>query len=467
MCDYLGMNPVWASRFGSLHIVRRRVRMRGLRWRAAVLLVTAAIGLGAFVSGVTVTERPQLVVAGLLPKLYYTVGLFLFGGLDLGTPVGGPAIGRVALWVAYFVAPAITASAVIEALLRLIGADLLSLRRLDGHIVVAGCSRLTELYLERLRAVEPLIDVLVVGSTSEEDLLDGFREQYHVQAVIGDITTEPVLRRLQLDRAARLLLLTEDDFTNLDGAAKVLELAPSLADHVIAHVSDLRFMRALAGTRLAHRAHIFNGHQIAAAHLVDAYMLEHFERTEPRDLVVLAGFGRFGQSVLDELQSVATGAFDRVVIIDAEGKQRAAIFDEQVGFQPGYHREVVEGDLQDPGLWEDVEQRIDLRREAPVFVVGSGVDRIDLRIAMRLANRYTQGLVIARSDREWSFSDALRESGVQVFSVAQLVAESMPNAWFGPRTRHGATLDAAEVRSATASMVSRRISLDGGDTATP
>ena len=85
------------------------------RWGAALLLFAAALlGLS---SGVSLTERPDIESAGLLTKAYYSLGLFVVGGLDLGTPTGGPLIGRIMLWTAFFGSPLLMASAVIDALL--------------------------------------------------------------------------------------------------------------------------------------------------------------------------------------------------------------------------------------------------------------------------------------------------------------------------------------------------------------
>lgn len=410
-------------------------RWQWARWRSTLLVLTLGLGLAGFISGVGVTERPELVEAGFLPKLYYTLGLFIFGGMDLGTPVGGPTWGRAVLWIAYFVAPVITASTVIEAVLRMVGADSLLLRRLEDHIVLGGCGRLTRLYLERLREVDKERAVVVIGSPNEAAELEELRELYRAQVVEGDVTSVAVLRRLRLERAARVLLLHDDDFTNLDAASRILDLVPEVASHVIVHVGDLRFMRSMAATGLAQRCHVFNGHQIAAAHLVQSHLLEHFCRTVPTDRVVLAGFGRFGQTVLDELQREAAGAFDRVVIVDLEATRRAAIFDEQVGFAPGYEVRIVDGDIRDPEVWKQVGEHIDLGQGEPVFVVGSGIDRSNLRIALTLSTRYPNGLIIARSDRQWSFAEVFsREAGIATVSVARLVAESMPQGWFGPRT---------------------------------
>jgi voltage-gated potassium channel Kch len=426
------MDPL---RLLGIALPRPRARWRWFRWRFALLALPVVLSMVGFSTGVAVSERPGVVEAGVLVQLYYSLGLFLFGGMDLGTPVGGPWAGRLALWIAYFVAPIITASAVIEAVLRMIGADSLYLRRLEGHIVVAGCGRLTILYLRRLRELQPRLSVVVVGDPSENTLFDFVRDEFRVQVIEGDITSDALLGRLRLRQAARVLLLTDDDFTNLDAASGVLHHAPELGDHVVVHVSDLRFMRSMTTTRLAKECHVFNGHQIAAAHLVHEHLLDHFHRTKPTDQVVLAGFGRFGQTVLEELQRGAAGAFDRVVIVDLEAGRRAAIFEEQVGFSPQYARTVVDGDIRDPLVWMQVHAALDPERGDVVFVVGSGEDRANLRVALSLRSRYPDALVIGRSERPWVFAEAFSaEAGIATLSVAQLVAESMPLGWFGPKT---------------------------------
>ncbi|MCR9163771.1 MAG: NAD-binding protein [Nannocystaceae bacterium] len=434
------MDPL---RYLGMGIPHAAGRWRWFRWRSVLLLGAVTLGLFGLLSGVGVSERLDVVHAGLLTKLYYTLGLFIFGGMDLGTPVGGPWWGRAALWTAYFIAPLITASAVIEAIWRLVGVDSFLLRRLEGHVIVAGCSRLTVLYLRRLRELHPRMSVVVVADPSEHATAEFLRDEFNVPLVEGDITSEAVLGRLRLSKAARVLLLTDDDFTNLDAATLVLERIPDDGEHVIAHVGDLGFMRSMAATRLAKRCQVFNGHQIAATHLVEEHLLGHFQQTEHIDQVVLAGFGRFGQTVLEELQQGASGDFDRVIIVDLEATRRTAVFGEQVGFRDDYERIVLDGDIRDPRVWEDVVGNLDADRADPVFVVGSGQDRANLRLAMTLRSRFPQSQVIGRSERPWAFAEALSdEAGVQTLSVAQLVAESMPVSWFGPRTDRGESLAA-------------------------
>jgi hypothetical protein len=172
-----------------------------------------------------------------------------------------------------------------------------------------------------------------------------------------------------------VFLLTGDDFANLDAAAKILQQVPALAGRIVVHVSDLHFLRVLGDTRVARECAIFNSHDIAATHLVRTEILAHFQRTEVRDVVVLAGFGRFCQSVLASLQELAGDTFGRVVIMDLEAGSRAAVFAQQIGFKGFYERQVIDGDLRDPRTWEAI---TDLGMLEPVFILGCGDDSANL-----------------------------------------------------------------------------------------
>ncbi len=413
-------------------------RWRQFHWRGAIFLAVSLLAIVGFASGVGASERPGIETAGLLTQVYYAFGLFLFGGMDLGTPQGGPGWGRVMLWMAYFGAPLVTASALVEAIMRLVQPQALMWRRRSGHIIVGGCGRLTALYLERLREAQPNVDVLIVGDVSETSAFDELRDTYRAEVLLGDIASEALWRRLRVHTAGRIVLLGGDDFINLEAATRIHAMAPDIASRLIVHIADLTFMRALAGTALARSCHVFNGHQIAATHLVATKMLAHFERTIPSDTVVLAGFGRFGQTVLAELQEKAPGDFQRVVIVDLEAKREVAVFDEQIGFRGGYERVVIEGDLRDPSLWRSVEGEIERGGVEPVLVLGSGLDRTNFRMAMTLGKRHAEALIIVRSERRWAFAEAFRgRSGIQTVSVAGLVALSMPPSWFDPDASMG------------------------------
>ena len=135
------------------------------RWIAALtLFLLALVGFG---TGVSLTERPDVTTSNLLTKAYYSLGLFVVGGLDLGTPIGGPLLGRIMLWLAYFGAPMLTASAVIEAVIRVIAPKRWQLRRLKNHFVIVGSGDQTISYLRMLRKHSPNVPVVVeIGRAS-------------------------------------------------------------------------------------------------------------------------------------------------------------------------------------------------------------------------------------------------------------------------------------------------------------
>ncbi|NQY64031.1 MAG: hypothetical protein HRT38_09930 [Alteromonadaceae bacterium] len=65
-------------------------------------------------------------------------------------------------------------------------------------------------------------------------------------------------------------------------------------------------MRSMAQSHVAQKCINFNSYQLAASALVKQHLICHFLKTKPKDVVVIAGFGLFGQTILEELQRNAT-----------------------------------------------------------------------------------------------------------------------------------------------------------------
>ena len=394
----------------------------------AFLLVCTA-GLTGLLLGVGVSER-DLTGAGVLGKAYYVLGLFVLGGLDIGTPVGGPAAARALLWTAYFAAPVITASALIEAAVRLVRPLAERARVLGDHVVLGGAGRLTMVYVRKLRERNPKRQIVVVERDPGHPALPELRDVYRASVVVGDITHDSVLSLLSLPKAHRVLLLTGDDFANLDAAAKVLDRAPNLAGRMVAHVADLGFMRETAGSRVARDCEIFNGHEFAATHLVEDHLLGRFRETPERDVVVLAGFGRFGQTVLRQLQEHADGSFGPAVIIDQRAEVRARAFAEHPGFSESYDQTVLEGDILDPGIWHRIGEVIRTSGREPVIVLGSGEDGTNLQAALMARKRHPEAYVLVRSFRPSPFTaEVAHEAGLHAFHLGGLIASGMPARW--------------------------------------
>jgi Trk K+ transport system NAD-binding subunit len=381
-------------------------------------------------AGTGVSER-ELLGAGAAERAYYALGLFVMGGLDLGTPVGGPAWARTMLWISYFGSPLITASALIEAGLRLIVPLATRVRPFRDHVVLGGAGRLSLLYVARLRAEHPRRQLVVVERDSNHPAIGELRDVHRATVVVGDVTNDDVLGRLHLNRAQRALFLTGDDFVNLDAAAKVLRLAPGLAGRIVVHVSNLGFMRETAGSRVARECVIFNGHEAAATNLVREHLLTRFHSTPSRDFVVLAGFGRFGQTVLTQLQEHARGSFGHVLLIDEHATRNARTFEEHPGFDEDYHRTIIDGDLLDPQVWRRVAAAVREADMEPVVILGSGNDGTNLHAAFLARKQHPGAYLIVRSFRASPFtSEIASEANLEAFDLAGLIQDGMPTDWF-------------------------------------
>jgi hypothetical protein len=76
---------------------------RSVRWIAfgAVFLFCFV----AFATGVVASERPGLGDGPWIAWIYYAGSLFVFGGVDLGVPTGGSAVGRAPVCLRDTLAP--------------------------------------------------------------------------------------------------------------------------------------------------------------------------------------------------------------------------------------------------------------------------------------------------------------------------------------------------------------------------
>lgn len=401
-----------------------------LNWRWAAAVTLFLLGFGGLLSGVTLSERPEVTASGLLTKAYYTLGLFVVGGLDIGTPVSGPLMGRIMLWLAYFGAPILTASAVIEAVIRVMAPHRWQFKRLQNHIVVVGAGELTTSYLRVLRKSSPNVPIVVVDEAIEAVREQELEQTFGVMVVVGDITHDFLLNGLRLEKAASVLLLGSDDFQSFEAASKILRLFPHLQSKVILHCHNLRFLRAMENTNVAKLCVPFNSYHLAAASLVNDHLIGHFKKTEARDMVVLAGFGRFGQTILEELQDYAQNEIDTVAVIDIDADRRVLVADEQQRMGDNYQRLIFEGDISHPEVWSDLGESIDLSRDEPTVILGTGRAEDNLRTALWLKENYPNAFVFVRTnDKSELAVEVGAEHGIRSISIKQLVEDNISLDW--------------------------------------
>ena len=382
-------------------------------------------------AGVGVSERAGVVGADLFTKAYYTFSLFVLGGMDLGTPTGGPLFGRILLWIAYFAAPLWTASAVFETILHALRPPVWRVRSIKNKIVITGGGELTLGFLNRIAASGNGRRVIVIVDESQHPHLDELRSYRGVRVFVISGDQMHRLKRYPLHEASKFLLLSEQDQTNFEVASVLLDHDPQLGSKIVYHVSNLRFLRVLGDTRVVRWCTTFNQYELAATQLAREQLMQRFKDTEYRDTVVLAGFGRFGQSILEQLERHASGAFSQVGIIDLDAEQQALIADEQVVTQRKYSRHIYEGDIDDPEIWQRLFSDVVTGDQEPVFVITTGDDQTNLRCAIWLRKRFQNALIISRTLAPSSFARSVcDEHNVVSVNTAELVEASIPHAWF-------------------------------------
>lgn len=159
----------------------------------------------------------------------------------------------------------------------------------------------------------------------------------------------------------------------------------------------------------------------AARHLVKSSLIPHFARTPDRsNTVVLAGFGRFGQTVLYELEHAAGTHFKTFIIIDLGAKRLARVFGEEVGFEKEDHQR-LQADLRDPETWGRVWKMIGETDSPPVFILGFGDDHVNVRTGLWLASSYPNAKIVARCFRTSPFTERIKTEALEIISAGDLL----------------------------------------------
>lgn len=378
--------------------------------RGLALLAVSAMAVHAFQAGVDVSDRPGLPDAELLTQLYYAAGLFVLGGLDLGTPVSGPGFERALLWASYFLAPAITTSAVIEGALRLVGSRAFEKMGLKQHLVVVGLGQLGTTFVAAVRRVQPYRMVVALERDVGRPGLDQVRRQHDVRLIPGDARIASSFDALRLERAVGVALLTEDDLLNLDIGVRLSRAYPKLP--VVAHVSNISLQRAAIDVeqqRGGAKFRVFNGHRITAAHLFDNHLKQYFAGTHEKDRVVLAGFGRFGQTIFELLERQATSEIGRLMIVDRVASLRFRIYRAEVPADAGIEPITLDGELSDPEVWHEILSRLGTEGPAPVVIIGSDSDQANLQSALWARRCWPECKAFVRFQNQSDFAEKLAQ----------------------------------------------------------
>lgn len=184
-----------------------------MHWRWILALTVFSCSLVGFVSGVEVSER-DISGVNLATKMYYSLGLFILGSMDLGVPVSGPWWGQLLLWVGYFGGPILMGSTIVDWVHQVVSNQNRWLSGLRGHVILVGTDDLTHNILEKLEDLEVSDTVVVIDKVIATSQSLEFSERYGARVISGDFTNDYFLSTLRLSHARRIILASDNDFEN-------------------------------------------------------------------------------------------------------------------------------------------------------------------------------------------------------------------------------------------------------------
>lgn len=300
------------------------------------------------------------------------------------------------------------------------------IRGVDGHIIVVGAGHLarsTLTYLER-RSFDGTV-VLVTPSFAPQPI-DADSFDLSTVEIEANVLEVGVFSRLHVRRARAVVLATSRDCANLEAASRIEESTPSAGPALLARVSEIDMLRELQRSELLGRVRLFNGHRLTARKLVEQKLLGHFRTTGPRDQVVMVGFDKFGQTVLEQLQNRAGDLIGRVLIADRNVAGRIALFDDQVGFEATYERFEIDGDPADARTWRSIDEKLAPDGPPPVFILGTSDEDLNLRRAMLQWNSYARALFVVRSYYHPSLASRMERRGdFEIHNVGELLLSGL------------------------------------------
>ncbi|MDG2278016.1 MAG: hypothetical protein P8L31_08640, partial [Pseudomonadales bacterium] len=339
-------------------LLASNVSVRSKAIAAALVFLLSGFG---FFAGIGTTEIEVLASAGVGGWLYYTASLFVFGGTDLGLPVykPGAAFAYVALYSSYFLAPLVTTSFVAEALLSLVRSTEQHRMVLENHTVLLGEGDFANAYRQAIRKVSPDKQLLIVRH--DEDALVGLAPDYtqssdniiqlHTNAFDKNFAAE-----LRLSEASEVICIGGDDLVNLELAWQFSNANPKIS--IAAHVADLTLLRRVSPIIRSARQSgkerppgVFSTHRIASFQLFDMSLTAHFDKTPDRDLLIIAGLGRFAETMLELVSVNAVEQIEKVVLVAPDANRRLRQLSADISFLE-LEIECVDGKLEDPRTWD-------------------------------------------------------------------------------------------------------------------
>ncbi len=269
-----------------------RIYLLGILWLAGIVL-----GVIGFSQSAAAHNR----VITFWDALFQTLQLISLNSGAVESPV------PLALQLARFMIPILTAAAAINALLGIFRqeVDVFRLRFLRNHVIICGLSRKGALLAESLSTRGE--NVVIIELDEENDWIDSCR-QHGAIVVPGDATDRLLLRKVGLPQARGLIAVCDDDGINAEIALRAQELCQGRKGQpftCLAHIvlPTLNTLLQEHGAMLQSdpfRLELFNVFERGARRILLEYPAWNEARRKdgPAPHILVIGLGLMGESLV-------------------------------------------------------------------------------------------------------------------------------------------------------------------------
>lgn len=402
--------------------------------RAGPPIIALLIAIAAFQMGVNVSDKGDIPDRDLFVQMYYAIGLFTLGGMDLGMPIEGPFFWRYLLLFDYFLAPTIAAAAVIEGVYVTALPWLVLHWPWRDHIVIAGGGRVARSFVEAAWDMFPNARILIVEKEEDYPNRDFFASLKRVYLINGSIDDAQLLPQLRITHAKLLLFVTSDEVANIETAFQLFKISikPSFV-----RIADLRLIeRTRTLLPKTSNSICMNIHQVVAQHFCSE-ATNFIQKSDDGDIIIFAGFGRFSQTFLRELRkSNVDIAITKIKIIDPKAGLCWAIFydslqENEKQFFDRASVQCIHEIQRDPRAWDKTLEKESVGKDGSnmLIIFGSNQDQENLRSALWLEQKYPKALLAVRMFSSSHFSRLLSENtGIHIIDSGSILKRPI-NDW--------------------------------------
>jgi len=361
-------------------------------FRIIPTITILSIALYAFNNGVVVSSNMDIGSAGFPTQLYYAISLFFLNGLDMGMPQGGGVILRNLLFICYFIAPLMTAIAIIETIIISVTTQKFK-KKLKNHIIFVGSGNLTLKEVKKLKN-EKIIVIDKAENHKNKEELKVLVSEY----IVGDIKDENIQRRVNVDEAKEVFLFTNKDEVNINTALVLNN------NNIVVRAEDLEMIAVFKDR--------FN---IRSVHEENAISLINSSNLLDKSKIVIYGFGRFGQNLLRQLCLNKESLLKEVIIVDSEIARQWWSFKDRLDTDFSFEFTLIEKNQLDNSALNDIEQKTSLDKDSALVFCISHDNYNNIKTANIFRKHYKEPSIYIRSVGSAIEDEICKSSDISIF----------------------------------------------------